>query len=66
MRFSLAFVAAMAAVAIAAPTPVAVQKRSLITFLTGAIGDLEDGLGVTALEDKLDAALGGSLTKVSV
>lgn len=65
MRFSFLLTAALAAVAIAAPTPT-VTKRSLLTDLTGLIGSIEDGLGVTALEDGLDKLLGGSLSKVRV
>lgn len=41
-----------------------IESRSLVTEIGSAIADLEEGLGVTALEEKLDALLGGALTKV--
>lgn len=63
MRFSLTFVVALAAVATAAPSHL--DDRSLLTDITGLVGKLEDGLGVTQLEDGLDKLLGGALSKVS-
>lgn len=43
---------------------VGLQNRSLLTEIGSAVAGLEQGLGVTALEDSLDKLLGGSLTKV--
>src|SRR5699024_6119718 len=41
-----------------------VEQRSLITDVGKLVSGLENGLGVTALEDAQDGLLGGTLTKV--
>lgn len=60
--FLFTVLAALTGIALAAPTTPA--PRSLITDVGMALSDIEDTLGVTALEAKLDALLGNNLTKV--
>lgn len=64
MRFSSALaVASLASMVIA--IPVQLTQRSILTDIDSAISKLEDGAGITAIEDELDSALGGALSKVS-
>ena len=65
MRFNvlLASSLALAAVAIAAPTTNQVP-RSLVTDLGAVVAKIEDGAGITAIEDELDKALGGGISEL--
>jgi len=62
MRFTV--VASLAFVGAALAVPMQAEKRSLITDVGNVIADLETGLGVTEVTEKLDKLLGGGLTKV--
>ncbi|PWN90818.1 hypothetical protein FA10DRAFT_302014 [Acaromyces ingoldii] len=62
MRFSFAAVSLFALAGLVAAVPV--EKRSVVTEIGSLISGLEDGLGVTALEDELDKLLGGGLSKL--
>ncbi|KAH7312611.1 hypothetical protein B0I35DRAFT_411314 [Stachybotrys elegans] len=63
--FALAASTAVAAVPLGAHIKFADQApRSLITGVGNALAELQEGLGVTAVEAKLDALLGNSLTKL--
>ena len=65
MRFNvlLASSLAFAAVAIAAPTTNPLP-RSLVTDLGAVVAKIEEGAGITAMEDELDKALGGGISKL--
>ncbi|KID74441.1 hypothetical protein MBR_06540, partial [Metarhizium brunneum ARSEF 3297] len=66
MRFSLAAALFLASSALAVPTMSAseLSQRSLITQVGNVVLQLEDGVGVTAVEGTLDTLLGGALPKV--
>ncbi|KAH8709713.1 hypothetical protein HC256_009623 [Beauveria bassiana] len=72
MRFSLPVFVALVGVAVAVPTlpvtgsPVTglLGSNDLVGELTGVVDQVEAGLGVQDLEERLDALLGSSLLKV--
>lgn len=44
--------------------PHTTDRRSLVTELGDLVSGIEDGLGVTAIEDELDKVLGGGLSEL--
>ncbi|KAF1733818.1 hypothetical protein CRV24_005348 [Beauveria bassiana] len=74
MRFSLPVFVALVGVAVAVPTlpvtgsPVTglLGSNDLVGELTGVVDQVEAGLGVQDLEERLDALLGSSLLKSAI
>lgn len=65
MRFSFALTVVSLASTIVA-IPVQLTQRSILTDIDSAISGLEDGAGITAIEDELEFAFCGALSKVGL